>query len=120
MGRSYQTARAALTIASSLACMVRGCGEGAAHDSGRHGVAIRGAWRRPGSQERQAGGYGGGAVAIGGGAACRQDHERVSGESLPFVVAGCSRWRRDSAGHIPPCWSVLGKFSTPGAALRVI
>lgn len=67
MGRSSQTARAALTIASSLACMVRGCGEGAAHDSGRHGVAIRGAWRRPGSQERQAGGYGGGVMAIGGG-----------------------------------------------------
>lgn len=36
------------------------------------------------------------------GAACRQDQERVSGESLPFMVAGCSRWRQDSAGHIPP------------------
>ena len=47
----------------------------------------RGAWRRPGRQERQAGGYGGGAVAIGGGAACRQDHERVKGKLLPVVVA---------------------------------
>lgn len=120
MGRSSQTARAALTIASSLACMVRGCGEGAAHDSGRHGVAIRGAWRRPGSQERQAGGYGVELCPLVAGAACRQDRERVSGESLPFMVAGCFRWRQDSAGHIPPCRSVLGKFSTPGAALRVI
>lgn len=91
-----------LTIASSLASTVRGCGEGAAHDSGRHGVAIRGAWRRPGSQERQAGGYGVEFWPLVAGAACRQDHERVSGESLPFVVAGCSRWRQDSAGHIPP------------------
>ena len=47
----------------------------------------RGAWRWLGSQERQAGGYGGGAVAVGGGAACRQDHERVKGKPLPVVVA---------------------------------
>ena len=87
MGRSSQTARAALTIASSLACMVRGCGEGAAHDSGRHGVAIRGAWRRPGSQERQAGGYGVEFWPLVAGAACRQDHERVKGKLLPVVVA---------------------------------
>ena len=33
-----------LTIASGSARMVRGCGEGAAHDSGRHDAAIRGAW----------------------------------------------------------------------------
>lgn len=76
-----------LTIASSLASTVRGCGEGAAHDSGRHGVAIRGAWRRPGSQERQAGGYGVEFWPLVAGAACRQDHERVKGKLLPVVVA---------------------------------
>ena len=40
-----------------------------------------------GSQEWQAGVYDGGVVAIGGGAACRQDHERVKGKPLPVVVA---------------------------------
>lgn len=85
--RGCQGEGPSLTIASSLARMVRGCGEGAAHASRRQDVAIRGAWRRPGRQERQAGGYGGGAVAIGDGAACRQDHERVKGKLLPVVVA---------------------------------
>lgn len=85
--RGCQGEGPSLTIAGSLARMGRGCGEGAAHDDRRQGAAIRGAWRRPGSQERQAGGYGGGAVAIGGGDACRQDHERVKGKLLPVVVA---------------------------------
>lgn len=85
--RGCQGEESSLTIASGLPYMVRGREEGATHDSRRQGVAIHGAWRRPGCQERQAGGYGGGAVDIGGGAACRQDHERVKGKLLPVVVA---------------------------------
>lgn len=50
-------------------------------------MAIRGAWRRPGSQERQAGGYGVEFWPLVAGAACRQDHERVKGKLLPVVVA---------------------------------
>ena len=78
--------------------MVRGCGEGAAHDSGRHGAVICGAWRRLGSQEWQAGAYDGGVVAIGGAAACRQGCERIKGKLLPVVVAaGRMQCRRKAA-----------------------
>lgn len=58
--RGCKGAGVSLMIVGRSACMVRGRGEGAAHDSRRQDAAIRGAWRRPGSQERQAGGYGGG------------------------------------------------------------
>ena len=96
--------------------MVRGCGEGAAHASRRQDAAIRGAWRRPGRQERQAGGYGSGAVAIGGGVACRQDHERVKGKLLPVVVAVGSIGRWDFAGHIPPMPVLSGGFFDAGGS----
>ena len=120
MGRSFQTARAALTIASSLACMVRGCEEGAAHYSGgrarrcveyNNGQAVR-----HGRRAAMASSYG---------------HwwrvllvVRIRNES---AASRCPSWwqavpggGRILPGISPPCRSVLGKFSTPGAALRVI
>ena len=43
-----------LMIVGSSARVVRGRGEGAAHDSRRQGAAMRGAWRRPGRHGRRA------------------------------------------------------------------
>ena len=96
-----------LTIVSGSARMVRGCGEGAAHDSGRHSAAIRGAWRRLGSQEWQAGVYDGGVVAIGGGAACRQGYERVKGQAV--ARRGGSRPDAMPTKSRPPAVRIMNK-----------
>ena len=103
-----------LTIASGSARMVRGCGEGAAHDSGRHSAAIRGAWRRLGSQEWQAGAYDGGVVALGGAAACRQGCERVKGQAV--ARRGGSRPDAMPTKSRPPAVRIMNKG--PGVSVN--
>ena len=53
-----------------------------------------------------AGGYDGRGVAVGGGAACRQDCERVKGKLLPVVVAaGRMQCRRKAARSSSGSWT---------------